>query len=90
MVLVEHMAFDQVGNRLEAPVRMGGETGKVVGRLVRTELIQHQERIKPDQLGLTNGAANTNASSIGRFHSGDHAFDGSGCHREHLEVFERQ
>ncbi len=46
VVLVAHAALEQVGERLEAPVRMGRKAGNVVVRVVGADLVEHEKRIE--------------------------------------------
>lgn len=46
VVFVQHLAFDHVGDRLEAAVGMGRETRDVIVSLVGIELVQHQKGVQ--------------------------------------------
>ena len=53
MVLMQHVPFDHIGDRFKAAMGVRREAGQVVRRLVGAKLIQHQERIQPNLLGLS-------------------------------------
>ena len=53
VVLMQHVAFNHIGDGFKAPVRMGRKAGNIVLGLVRTEFIQHQEWIHAHGLALT-------------------------------------
>ncbi len=82
-VLVPHVAVEHVRDRLEPAVRMRGKTGEVVVRVVREELVEHQERIEPQVLAAAEAAAQLDAGAIGGGHGFDHglqlARSGHGC-----------
>src|ERR1700674_2675171 len=56
VILVPHVSVEHVGDGLEAAMRVRREAGDVVLRIVRIELIEHQERIEP-KVGLAAEAA---------------------------------
>ena len=74
------VAREHVGDRLDAAMRVPGEAGAIVGRVVAAEIVHHQERIEVGRVAEAEGAAQTHARALhGRPGKGD-AFDGSNGH----------
>ncbi len=65
MVFVQHVAVEHVGHGLETAMRMRREAGDVVVRVVRGELVEHQEGIDARGLRLAEAAAQAHAGAIG-------------------------
>ena len=65
-VLVPHVAVEHVGDGLEAAVRMRRKAGDVVVRVVREELVEHQERIEPLVLPAAERAAQLDPRAVRR------------------------
>ncbi len=65
VITVLHVPFHQVGDGLEATVRMGREAGHVVVRIVGGERVQHQERIQPHRRVVAQRALQAHAGAIG-------------------------
>jgi len=66
MVLVQHVAVEQVGDRFEAAMRMRREARDIVVRLVGGELVEHQERVQARGLGLPEAAPELDPGAVGR------------------------
>ena len=71
-VLVPHVAVEHVGHGLEAAMRMRRKAGEVIVRIVREELVEHQERIEPQVLAAAEAAAQLDAGAVGGGHGLDH------------------
>jgi hypothetical protein len=65
VVLVLEIAFQHVGDGLEAPVRVGREAGDVVVRVVRGELVEHQEGSRRSPWLLAEAAPQLDAGPVG-------------------------
>ncbi|MNT11018.1 hypothetical protein D3C72_1458760 [compost metagenome] len=76
-VAVTHAASQHVGDGLEAPVRVIGETADVVVLVVGAEGIEHQERVQPALQVLRQHAGELYAGAIGRGNAAHHAVDGA-------------
>src|SRR3546814_10871188 len=70
-----HVPGQHVGDRLEAAMRMLGETGDVVVGTVGAELVQQQEWIEHVQPGLADDAFQLHAGTVGRVGAADAAGD---------------
>jgi hypothetical protein len=83
MIFMQQMSVQHVSHRLKSAVWMGRESGDVIVRFVRIELIQHQEWVQfalgcndpnqPDATAIGGRAAGQNLDD-GTF---GHAFDPS-------------
>ena len=60
-----HAPVEHVGDGLETAMRVIGEAGDVVFRLVGAELIEQQERVEVGQLRLADDPAQLHACAIG-------------------------
>ncbi len=78
VVAVAHAARDHVRHRLEAAVRMIGEAGQIVIRVIAAEGIEHQERIEPALQRLGQHAREPDARAVRGGVAGDDAFDAAG------------
>ena len=79
-VAVLHRAIQDIGDGLDAAMRMPGEAGEIVLRVVVAEIVEQQKRIGLGSLAETKGAAQLDA---GAFHGGRRlrdAFHGSDGH----------
>ena len=65
-VFVPHVAVEHVGDRLETAMRMRREAGDVIVRVVRKELVEHQERIEALVLPAAERAAQLDPGAIRR------------------------
>src|SRR5713226_2917339 len=65
-VLVLDSAVQHVGDRLDAAMRMPWESRDVLGGVLRTEIVQEQERIQPRDLGRAERPAQMNARALDR------------------------
>jgi NAD(P)H-hydrate repair Nnr-like enzyme with NAD(P)H-hydrate epimerase domain len=74
-VAVAHAPGQHVGDGLEAAVRMLGEAGDVVARLVAAEGVQHQERIETALQWLGEDAVDLHARAIHHELAAEHALD---------------
>jgi O-phosphoseryl-tRNA(Cys) synthetase len=54
---VVHGAGKNIGDRLDAPVRMPGKAGEVVGRNIVPEIVEQEERIEISGVAESEGAA---------------------------------
>ncbi len=64
VVLVPHPAIEHVGDCFKATMRMRREPRDVIAWIVRTELIEQQERIQIRQRRLTNDAREPDSSPV--------------------------
>lgn len=64
VILVQHVAREHVGHRLEAAVRMRWEALDVFVRAVAAELIEHQERIEPRERTRAEAAPQGDARTV--------------------------
>jgi len=65
MVLVAHVAVEQVRHGLEAAVRMRGEAGDVVGGVVRRELVEHEKGVEIEPAHAAEAPAKLDAGAVG-------------------------
>jgi hypothetical protein len=72
MVLVQHVAVEHVGDRLEATVRVVREAGEVIVRVVGEELVEHEERVDARRVRLSQAAAQFHAGAVGGGNGADH------------------
>src|SRR5581483_6598140 len=80
VVLVQHVAVEDVGHRLEAAMRMRRKAGDVVARVLRGKLVEHQERVQARELRLAEAAAQLHAGAVGGGDGADKAAYGAGGH----------
>src|SRR5205807_7339387 len=73
IVAVAHAAGEHIGHRLEPPVRVLGKAGEVVGRIVRAELVEQQERIELRQIRAADDAVQLDAGAVARRHAANEA-----------------
>src|ERR1700733_5022540 len=72
VILVPHVTVEHVGDGLEAAMRGGREAGDVILRIVRVELIEHQERIDLKAALTAQTAAELDAGAVrGRYRWND-------------------
>ena len=64
MILVQHVTGEHVGDRLKTSMRMRRKTGDVLVRSIATKLIEHQKRIEPRKLRLTETAIERDTSTV--------------------------
>ena len=76
VVVLEH-AFEHVGYRLEAAMRMVGKSGDVLVGLVRAERVEHQERIETLLQVLRENARQLDAGAVTGWNAADDTFDGA-------------
>ena len=60
-----HIAFGDIGDRLDAPVRMPGKAFQEMRGGVGTKIVEHQKRVKLWRLAVTENAMEMNP---GPFH----------------------
>ena len=75
VVAVAHAPGDHIGHRLEAAMGMVGKSRDVVRRIVRAELVQHQEGIDRVELGRADDAVEFHASAVARGRAAGYACD---------------
>ncbi len=59
-------AVQDVGDRLDAAVRMPGEAGEIIGRTVVAEIVEQQKRIGLGRVAEAEGAAQLDAGAFER------------------------
>jgi hypothetical protein len=64
MILVQHVAVEQVGHGLEAAVRVRRKAGNVVVGVVRRKLVEHQERVDAQVLRTPEAAAKLHSGAV--------------------------
>ena len=77
VVLVQHVAVEDVGRGLEAAVRMVGKSGHVVVGVFRRKLVEHEERVEPRRVGLAQAAAQLDTGAVGGGDRLDDALQGA-------------
>ena len=63
-VAVLHPALQDVGDRLDAPVRVPREPGQVVRRVVGVEVVEQQERVEQGDLVIAEGPLQMHAGPL--------------------------
>ena len=61
---IAYSSMDDVGDRLDPPVRVPGEPLQVVGRIVRMEVIKHEKRVELGDLVVAKGPFQMDARSL--------------------------
>jgi hypothetical protein len=64
VVFVEHVAVEHIGHGFKTAMGMRRKTCKIVGRLVRKELVQHEKRIMTGTVRLAKTALELNARAV--------------------------
>ena len=59
-----HFAREHVGDGLDAAMRMPGEAGEIVGRILIAEVVEQQERIELVRFAETEGALEFDAGTF--------------------------
>jgi hypothetical protein len=89
-VAVAHAAGQHVGDRFKAAVRVVGEAGDVIVGLLRTEIVQHQERVEATLQGLGQHAVDLHASAIHHGLAADNPFHCAGlCDVVHIFLLDQ-
>ncbi len=73
-------AVQDIGDGLDAAVRMPGKAGEIIGRPVVAEIVEQQERIGLRRLAEAEGAAQLDAGALDGGLGLHDAFDGSDGH----------
>ena len=79
-VLVVDRAGENIGDGLDAAVRMPGKAGAVVIGAIVAEIVEQQERIELGGIAEAEGAAQLDAGALNGWLGLDDAFDGSNGH----------
>ena len=79
-VPVLHGPGEDVGDRLDAAVRVPGETGQVILRDVIAEVIEEEERVEVGRVAEAERAAQVHACAFERRLGPDQPLDGSNGH----------
>ena len=80
-VAVLHGSGEDVGDGLDAAMRMPGKAGEIVLGNVVAEVVEQQEGIEVGRVAEAEGAAQMDARAFERGLGLDEAFDGSNGHR---------
>ena len=63
-VAVRDLAGEHIGDGLDAAVRMPGEAGQIVGRILVAKVVEQQERIEFGGLAEAEGALQLDAGAL--------------------------
>jgi len=81
-VAMFHRAMDHVGDRLDPPMRVPGKPFQIMGRIIRVEVVEEQERIKQGDLIVAEGPLQMDACAFdGGLALPDFADFANGFHR---------
>ena len=58
------LALEHIGNRLDAPVRMPGESGDIIVRVLGVKVIQEQKRVEKRDFRVAESAFKPDAGSF--------------------------
>ena len=72
------VAFDQIGHRFDAPVRMPRKSADIIPGIARVERIQHQERIELLHVPAADHAHEANPRPVDLAGTGHNPANGSG------------
>src|SRR5690554_4903711 len=75
MILVEHMAVENIGHRLKTPVGVRGKASEIIGGLIGEELVQHQYRIQASAGRLAEAAFELYAGAIAGVDGANNSID---------------